>query len=41
MFSLGPDNWIRLIAWLGLGLLIYFGYGRYHTSIKPETEAEV
>ena len=31
MFSLGPDNWIRLIVWLGLGLVIYFGYGRYHT----------
>ena len=35
MFSLGPDNWIRLIAWLALGLAIYFGYGRYHTHPKP------
>jgi len=40
MFSLGPDNWIRLIAWLALGLAIYLGYGRYHTRLKPEGEAE-
>jgi APA family basic amino acid/polyamine antiporter len=39
MFSLGPDNWIRLGVWLAVGLLIYFGYGRYHAKIeanKPE-----
>ena len=35
MFSLGPDNWIRLVAWLALGLLIYFGYSRYHTRLDP------
>ncbi len=27
MFSLGEGTWIRLAIWLGLGLLIYFGYG--------------
>ncbi len=31
MFSLGRDNWIRLIVWLGLGMLVYFGYSRHHT----------
>ena len=37
MFRLGPDNWIRLVAWLGLGLVIYFAYGRYHTHLaKPD-----
>ncbi len=41
MFSLGPDNWIRLVAWLGLGLLIYFGYSRYHTTLKPDGPAEL
>jgi APA family basic amino acid/polyamine antiporter len=35
MFSLGPDNWIRLIVWLALGMVIYFGYSRYHTKIEP------
>jgi len=34
MFSLGPDNWVRLIAWLSLGLMIYFGYGRYHSRLS-------
>jgi len=41
MFSLGPDNWIRLVAWLALGLLIYFGYGRYHTGVEPAAGGEV
>jgi len=41
MFSLGRDNWIRLVAWLALGLLIYFGYGRYHTGVKPAAGGEV
>ena len=34
MFSLGADNWIRLIVWLALGLVIYFAYGRYHTHLR-------
>ena len=34
MFYLGPDNWVRLIAWLALGLMVYFGYGRYHSRLK-------
>jgi APA family basic amino acid/polyamine antiporter len=41
MFYLGPDNWIRLIVWLALGLLIYFGYGRYHTGAKRAEPAEL
>ena len=41
MFSLGPDNWIRLIAWLAIGLSIYFGYSRYHTTLKPGGSPEV
>jgi basic amino acid/polyamine antiporter, APA family len=34
MFSLGPDNWIRLGVWLTVGLVIYFVYGRYHAKIE-------
>jgi APA family basic amino acid/polyamine antiporter len=33
MFSLPPENWWRLIIWLGLGFLIYFGYGRRHSVL--------
>ena len=38
MFSLGPDNWVRLIAWLSVGLMIYFGYGRYHSRLSSVGE---
>jgi basic amino acid/polyamine antiporter, APA family len=31
MFSLPATNWLRLIAWLGIGLVIYFVYGRRHS----------
>jgi len=31
MFSLPVENWWRLIAWLLLGFVIYFGYGRRHS----------
>jgi APA family basic amino acid/polyamine antiporter len=41
MFSLGPDNWIRLVVWLALGLLIYFGYSRYHTGPRLAESAEL
>ena len=37
MFSLPTANWWRLIAWLGLGLFIYFLYGRHHSVLtRPE-----
>ena len=28
MFGLGITNWIRLFGWMGLGLIVYFTYGR-------------
>jgi APA family basic amino acid/polyamine antiporter len=28
MASLPGDTWLRLLAWLGLGLAIWFGYSR-------------
>jgi len=34
MFSLPVANWWRLIAWLGLGFVIYFVYGRKHSVMK-------
>ena len=33
MFSLGHDNWIRLLVWLMVGMLIYFGYSRHHSVL--------
>jgi APA family basic amino acid/polyamine antiporter len=37
MFSLPAENWWRLLIWLGLGLIIYFAYGRHH-SVMNELE---
>jgi APA family basic amino acid/polyamine antiporter len=36
MLSLPAANWWRLIAWLVLGLVIYFGYGRRHSLLGKE-----
>ena len=33
MFSLPVENWVRLIGWLALGLVIYFTYGRRHSIL--------
>jgi APA family basic amino acid/polyamine antiporter len=33
MFSLPSENWLRLFVWLGIGLTIYFGYGRKHSHL--------
>jgi len=31
MFALPAGNWYRLLGWLAIGLVIYFGYGRTHS----------
>jgi APA family basic amino acid/polyamine antiporter len=36
MYSLGGENWLRLIVWLAIGQAIYFGYSRRHSHLgKP------
>ena len=34
MFSLPPENWLRLFVWLALGLIIYFAYSRHHSVMS-------
>jgi APA family basic amino acid/polyamine antiporter len=41
MFSLPAANWLRLFAWLVLGLAIYFLYGRYHSVMAKTLEHEI
>ncbi|UHC15372.1 amino acid permease [Methylobacterium currus] len=33
MLSLDGETWLRLVVWLGIGLAIYFGYGRRHSRV--------
>jgi APA family basic amino acid/polyamine antiporter len=33
MLFLPLDTWLRLIIWLGIGLMIYFLYGRFHSTL--------
>jgi len=40
MFSLPVENWWRLFVWLGLGFVIYFSYGRYHSVMAKTRAAE-
>jgi basic amino acid/polyamine antiporter, APA family len=37
MYSLGPDNWFRLLAWLAIGQVIFFTYSRTHSRIRGAT----
>jgi basic amino acid/polyamine antiporter, APA family len=34
MYSLGWQNWARLIIWLVIGLIVYFTYSRYHSRVR-------
>jgi APA family basic amino acid/polyamine antiporter len=37
MFNLPKDTWIRLFAWMGLGLVIYFAYGIRKSKLRRKS----
>jgi APA family basic amino acid/polyamine antiporter len=39
MYSLGWENWMRLIVWLLIGLVIYFSYGRSRSTMALQRAA--
>ncbi len=34
MYSLGADNWARLVVWLVIGQILFFTYGRRHSALR-------
>jgi len=40
MFSLPAENWLRLGAWLAVGFVIYFAYGRKHSVMARIARGE-
>lgn len=39
MFSLPPENWLRLFVWLAMGFIIYFAYGMKHSVLRKAAES--
>lgn len=36
IYTLGPANWLRLILWLVIGVVIYFGYGMNNSRLNTK-----
>jgi APA family basic amino acid/polyamine antiporter len=39
MANLSVETWLRFLAWLVLGLLVYAGYGYRHSRLRREDTA--
>ncbi len=38
IFGLGWENWVRLIVWMALGVIIYLAYGQFHSKLRNENK---
>jgi APA family basic amino acid/polyamine antiporter len=36
MANLAVETWLRFLAWMALGLIVYFGYGYRHSRMRAE-----
>jgi APA family basic amino acid/polyamine antiporter len=41
MLSLPIETWIRFFVWLVIGLIIYFGYGMWHSKLRNGVDAGI
>jgi APA family basic amino acid/polyamine antiporter len=41
MYSLGWENWLRLVVWLLVGFCIYFGYGKKRSALGQALAREL
>ena len=41
IYGLGWTNWLRLIIWLVIGLIFYFGYSRKHSKLSTSPQLSV
>jgi APA family basic amino acid/polyamine antiporter len=41
IYGLGWTNWMRLLVWLAIGLVIYFSYSKSHSRLETAAHAQV
>ena len=41
MLFLSADSWLRLVIWMGLGLVVYFAYGIWNSTLGKEMRSPV